>query len=126
MISTKKVWNEICKTFFNIPQHKKANRRYFGIQSFPDIRKTVAAYEVSHALPVCLSGKSYIKMMGTENRWKDTDRAKRTYVKKPLSHCQIVHHKSHTNWSGSNSCIRIDRPAYHPQPGYGLCSTKFI
>ena len=38
--------------------------------------------------------------MNRECRWNDTDRGKPNRSETNMSHCHIVHHKSHTDWRG--------------------------
>jgi hypothetical protein len=47
---------------------KKSNGKVLRYSFFPEIRKGVASYAASHAMPLCLSRNSYLKiMMGVEN-----------------------------------------------------------
>jgi hypothetical protein len=45
-----------------------------------------------------------------EQRWNDTDRGKLKDSEKNLSQCHFVHHKSHVDYSGSERCLRGEKP----------------
>jgi len=40
------------------------------------------------------------RKMRVEHWWDDRDRGKPMYSERNPSHCHIVHHKSHVDWSG--------------------------
>ena len=52
-------------------------------------------HKESQASPACPSDKSSVKIkMSMEHWWNDTDKRKRMCLKKNLSQCHCVHHKS--------------------------------
>jgi hypothetical protein len=39
--------------------------------------------------------------MSMEHSWNDNEKGKLKYINKNLFHCHFVHHKSHTDWPGT-------------------------
>jgi hypothetical protein len=47
--------------------------------------------------------------MDMELWWNDNDSGKPKYLKKNLSHCHSVHHKSHMDWPGIEPSLHSEK-----------------
>jgi hypothetical protein len=74
--------------------------------ALPDMQKSTAWSEGSHASPACPSDNSSITMkMSTEHWWNDTDRGRPKYWQKNLSQFHFVHTNLTQSGLGSNLCL---------------------
>ena len=80
----------------------------------PISERSLPCHEGSQASPACPSDNSSIKVeMSIERWWNDVDRGNLSTLRRTLSQCHLVPHKSHLDWP------QMEPVSWSPKPVMG-------